>query len=1261
MSTTVEESMAGPRSKSVGINGLGSAELLETDPNELRRKRRKTASPSSKSILDNDKKAVLPKSLPQTHENRNEDIRFSTICQGDESVPPDSSERTTLLADSREKPILHVSADKQSPASLFEDFKPERERITNIITQPNDMETNPNDVACAPHATDVSIMVDASTNIVNPKPKKILRLNPKTGTIGSPPSKTSIRLTDGNLKRRPASRAKRRTSRLSRLVTIQYDSSDPQSSGLGPKIEAILTGTRTAATLIEKKVEEASGISKPPKSMKVAGNGPIDATHPFFLSKTAVKPSSLQTDRGTFPETTEIPEKGVSLLGGARLNSREQLSKAPKPIALGLPRTESNSRAKILKFPGAVEPAWPWKGMAHIRGEKPREGSTTTSHMLLSRSKRSKYQAVDVLADEDIIRTLTTELSIKNVLRELTDVDPDQYPPLPACLRVPTKHFEAAPSVQRMLRGELKAQLSPISEDNITESSEDETQGELSGGSAIHPALSKIYKSIATSLSAFDRSQCETQAWTQKYSPSSTVEVLQTGREALILKEWLQNSTVMAVESGSSDRPASHASSTSKRSGSAKIDPSVKRKRKSTKLDGFIISSDEEEDDMTELSEPEDEGLSSGRSQGLLKKTVIRSGHAAAGGSKDAAKFCNGVVISGPHGCGKSAAVYAVAKELGFEVFEINSSSRRSGKDIIEKVGDMTRNHLVQQSHTRVSVEPIDEDAKRISDALDDDLRSGRQGTMNSFFKVRQPTKPKSKARISVPTKDASISKLSVAPKAPTTKQKQSLILLEEVDVLYGEDKQFWATVMGLLLQSKRPIIMTCTDESAVPLQMLSLHAILRFSPPPIDLATDYMLLVAASEGHILRRESVQILYESRRLDLRASLTDLNFWCQFAVGSFKGGLDWFYPRWPPGNDVDHHGNIIRVISEGSYEPGMGLLSQDFLVNHGNCPDIEEEIMHEAWDGWHLDVGDWSNNPNLDRRTDRRQYFSSGQNNVRTTLGIYDDFAESMSAADVCSASAFSTANAVLMDTSMPELSLKVREDYVLAHELIEAIPIVDFHHLGKDIGICIKSRSRKYINDQHIQANLEIPMGLDRLDETHVLNLIRRQSLCVKSFLSRSDLSIAFDPISEPEKGSLYNSGFLEASAFDRGSALIATDVAPFVRSIVSYDARLQQDRARLSNLLSEGGRRGKRMRTTRAALSALEGGARSTTRREKYFGPGLNPYFVLKTGMQSWLDAVQTELSDSGATSRSSESIKETLSLSRVESESERDELVEE
>jgi hypothetical protein len=179
----------------------------------------------------------------------------------------------------------------------------------------------------------------------------------------------------------------------------------------------------------------------------------------------------------------------------------------------------------------------------------------------------------------------------------------------------------------------------------------------------------------------------------------------------------------------------------------------------------------------------------------------------------------------------------------------------------------------------------------------------------------------------------------------------------------------------------------------------------------------------------------------------------------------------------------------------------------------------------------------------------------------------------------------------------------------------------------------MRSRARKYLQvDQHIKHGLETPTELDRPSEARIIELIRNHSSCPESSLSRKDFSLAFDPISEPEKSSLTTTGTLEASAFDRTMEIIATDLAPYVRSIVAYDVRLQQDRARLSTLLSEGGRRGKRMRTTRSAMSALEGGARSTTRRDRYFGPGLNPHFVLHTGMQSWTDAALAEPKGAGS-----------------------------
>ncbi|RVE69410.1 hypothetical protein OJAV_G00077670 [Oryzias javanicus] len=57
--------------------------------------------------------------------------------------------------------------------------------------------------------------------------------------------------------------------------------------------------------------------------------------------------------------------------------------------------------------------------------------------------------------------------------------------------------------------------------------------------------------------------------------------------------------------------------------------------------------------------------------------------------------LCNTMLIVGPTGVGKTAAVYACAQELGFKVFEVNASSQRSGRLILSQLKEATQSHQV--------------------------------------------------------------------------------------------------------------------------------------------------------------------------------------------------------------------------------------------------------------------------------------------------------------------------------------------------------------------------------------------------------------------------------------------------------------------------------------------------------------------------------------------------------------------------------------
>uniref|UniRef100_A0A060T3T6 ARAD1A18722p n=1 Tax=Blastobotrys adeninivorans TaxID=409370 RepID=A0A060T3T6_BLAAD len=316
-----------------------------------------------------------------------------------------------------------------------------------------------------------------------------------------------------------------------------------------------------------------------------------------------------------------------------------------------------------------------------------------------------------------------------------------------------------------------------------------------------HPMVSKLIDSCGLS-SAFDDHTCENLAWTAKYAPTKCSQSI-ASQEAKEVLNWTRSSV----------------QSLKKRKKRTGKQPKKKKRKPVDELDDFIV-------DDTET-----------------------------GTDEDSSELDRVLIVHGPSGAGKTASIVAAAKELNAYIFEINSSSKRTGKELIDNLEGMGTSQLVHSSNE--------------------------------------------------------------------TRNQDSLVLVEEADVLFQDESSFWSGLTKFVETAKRPIILTCNDISMLPDNVVSNYGDnIYISKPNFSLVVDIAFLVALCEGHLVERQAIEKLTRSCHLDLRMVLTQLQFWCQMGIGGRKSGIDWMLTaaeRRALGN--------VRVISQHPYVQ-TNLLSHD---------------------------------------------------------------------------------------------------------------------------------------------------------------------------------------------------------------------------------------------------------------------------------------------------------------------------------------------
>ena len=227
-------------------------------------------------------------------------------------------------------------------------------------------------------------------------------------------------------------------------------------------------------------------------------------------------------------------------------------------------------------------------------------------------------------------------------------------------------------------------------------------------------------------------------------------------------------------------------------------------------MDSFIVDS-ESEDDITrndtkpasaEDDDPSQDPKETGRETAMITASLV---------------------VLGKHGCGKSAAIYAVAEELGYQIVEINGSSRRSGKDVERQFGDLTQSSLIQNKGAKLKPIFLLED---VEIQFEQD---------KGFWQAVGVIIEKSRWPVIL----------------TTSGEYNNITILNSywLDLKYIPSSFSWCDVL-------------CMD-----------------SPSP-NCVTKYLVDMASCEYSVLDETDIDRLYKCKQFDFRGTIMDLQFWCQ---------------------------------------------------------------------------------------------------------------------------------------------------------------------------------------------------------------------------------------------------------------------------------------------------------------------------------------------------------------------------------------------
>ncbi|NXI05629.1 ATAD5 protein, partial [Pachycephala philippinensis] len=357
----------------------------------------------------------------------------------------------------------------------------------------------------------------------------------------------------------------------------------------------------------------------------------------------------------------------------------------------------------------------------------------------------------------------------------------------------------------------------------------------------------------------------EDMLWTEKYQPQDSSELVGNKKEIERLHSWLKEWKKRA-------------------------DLEEKRKQKREKEDK------EQEDSLSSLDFKD--------SKSDIEEEIT---------------LCNTVLITGPPGVGKTAAVYACAQELGFKIFEVNASCQRSGRQILSQLKEATQSHQVDKKgvnahkpcffnscSTAKSPKKMYSPKKVISPRKPPLSPKGAKfqrslppKTLANYFKISAKHKSNDEEATSEEKnrgntqkslevkKDAQIKPINKEEGGEhNRKSATSLILFEEVDIIFDEDAGFLSAIKTFMATAKRPVILT-TNDPTFSLMFDGYFEEINFKTPSLINSVSYLQTLCLAENLRTDVKDLAALVTTNNCDIRQSVLYLQFWVRSGGGCLK--------------------------------------------------------------------------------------------------------------------------------------------------------------------------------------------------------------------------------------------------------------------------------------------------------------------------------------------------------------------------------------